>query len=202
MDISNTLMQMNTADRRPSLLSVDAPIFTGTPVIQRHEEQRGIERTSEDENSTYVRCIFNSMNDLEKEVRETKRDVNYTLELKIDKLKSMLVLMFNNITEKKSYSTIISEMPVNVRDEGHCNSSTASNDTVSSQTHPKTLYQSNNDAKPRPTQDARPQRGGRPQRDEIPRRDDRLQRDGKPLRDKQQQLDGRPKRDERPQRDG
>ena len=75
MDIFNTLMQTNTADRRPSFLNVDVPIFTSTPVIQRHEEQRGIERTSEDENSTYARCIlsiFNSMNDLEKEVREIK----------------------------------------------------------------------------------------------------------------------------------
>ena len=101
MGIFNALMQTDTADRRPSFLNVDVPIFTSTPVIRCHEEQIGIERTSEDENSTYAVCIlsiFNSMNDLEKEVREIKRDVSYTLELKIDELKSMLVLMFNNIT--------------------------------------------------------------------------------------------------------
>ena len=42
---------------------------------------------SDDENSTYAGCIlsiFNSKNDLEKEVREIKRDVNYTFEMKID----------------------------------------------------------------------------------------------------------------------
>ena len=46
-------------------------------------KNRAIERT------TYAGCIlsiFNSMNDLEKEVREIKRDVNYTRELKIDEL--------------------------------------------------------------------------------------------------------------------
>ena len=46
MDMFHTVMQTDTADRRPSFLNVDVPTFTSTPFIQRHEEQRGIERTS------------------------------------------------------------------------------------------------------------------------------------------------------------
>ena len=41
--------------------------------------------------------------------RGIKRNVGSNLQMKIDKLKSKLVLIFDNSTEKKSYSAIVRE---------------------------------------------------------------------------------------------